>query len=170
MQDHRKDSVVRQGLLMAAMALVVLGGLVAVTNASPPAGVSRVEIGRGTYQDFKVRTDPKSPIQLQAKAKTPVDFVVRRHEYAVGATTGWHSHPGPVFITVTKGELVYYLFDDPDCTPHKVGAGQGFVDDGRGHIVRNESSEPAEDVSVILAPVGGSPRGELDAPGPHCTF
>jgi hypothetical protein len=84
--------------------------------------------------------------------------------------TGWHSHPGPVFITVTQGQLTYYLYDDPDCTPHVVSAGQGIVDDGSGHIVRNESGAAAQDVSVILAPVAGAFRGELTAPGPHCDF
>jgi len=44
------------------------------------------------------------------------------------------------------------------------------VDTGRGHIGRNETGQPAQDVSVIIAPVGGSFRGELDAPGPSCRF
>jgi hypothetical protein len=51
-----------------------------------------------------------------------------------------------------------------------VSAGHGFVDNGRGHIVRNESGQLAQDVSVIIAPVGGVFRGELDAPGPFCNF
>jgi Cupin domain len=161
---------VKKASLIAAMAVVTVGGLVAVTIASPPSGVTPTVLARGTYDDFKMKTDPESPIDLQAKAKSPVDFVVRRHDYAVGSTTGWHSHPGPVFITVTQGELTYYLYDDPDCTPHVVKAGQGIVDDGRGHIVRNESGQPAQDVSVILAPVAGAFRGELAAPGPHCDF
>jgi hypothetical protein len=33
-------------------------------------------------------------------------------------------------------------------------------------MVRNESGQPAQDVSVIFAPVGGAFRTELDAPGP----
>jgi hypothetical protein len=75
-----------------------------------------------------------------------------------------------VFITVTQGQLTYYLYDDPECTPHIVSAGQGFVDDGRGHMVRNESGQTAQDVSVIIAPVGLAFRGELDAPSPYCGF
>jgi hypothetical protein len=78
--------------------------------------------------------------------------------------------PGPVVITVTQGQLTYYEYDDPACTPHVVSAGHGFVDDGRGHIVRNESGQTAQDVSVIIAPVGGAFRGDLDAPGPYCGF
>ena len=35
---------------------------------------------------------------------------------------------------------------------------------------RNETDHPAQDVSVIIAPVAGAFRGELDAPGPYCDF
>jgi hypothetical protein len=75
-----------------------------------------------------------------------------------------------VFITVTKGTLTYYERDDPTCSPHVVTAGNGFVDDGVGHVVRNESGQPAQDISVITAPVGGAFRTNLDAPGPYCSF
>jgi hypothetical protein len=51
-----------------------------------------------------------------------------------------------------------------------VTAGHGYVDSGRGHLVRNETAETAVDISVILAPVGGAFRQELDAPGPFCGF
>ena len=156
--------------LLAATAMLALVGVVAVTQASSPSGVTPTVLARGTYDAFKVDTGHHQPVDLKAKAKSPLDIVVRQHDYAVGSTTGWHSHPGVVFITVTRGELTYYERDDPDCTPHIVRAGQGFVDDGHGHIVRNESGQTAQDISVITAPVGGSFRGELPAPGPHCDF
>ena len=156
--------------LLAAMTLLALAVSVAVTMASPPSGVTPTVLARGTYDAFKVKSSPNSPVDFKAKAKSPIDLVVRRHDYAVGSTTGWHTHPGPVFITVTVGQLTYYERDDPTCTGHVVLAGHGFVDNGRGHIVRNESGQPAQDVSVIIAPVGGAFRGELDAPGPYCGF
>jgi hypothetical protein len=156
--------------LLAPLVLLALVASVAVTKASPPVGVTPTLLARGTYEPFRVKAPRRSPVDFKAKARTPVDFVVRKHDYAVGSYTGWHSHPGPVFITVTQGRLTYYEYDDPACTPHVVPAGQGFVDDGGGHIVRNESGQPAQDVSVIVAPVGGAFRGELDAPGPYCDF
>jgi len=156
--------------LAAAITLVVLAAVAAVALASPPSGVTPTILARGTYDSFKVKSAPHSPVDLKAKAKSPVDIVVRKHDYAVGSYTGWHSHPGPVFITVTLGQLTYYEYDDPACAPHVVSAGHGFVDNGRGHIVRNESGQLAQDVSVIIAPVGGVFRGELDAPGPFCNF
>jgi hypothetical protein len=156
--------------LLAAMTLLALAVSVAVTMASPPSGVTPTVLARGTYDAFKVKSSPNSPVDFKAKAKSPIDLVVRRHDYAVGSTTGWHTHPGPVFITVTVGQLTYYERDDRTCTGHVVSAGHGFVDNGRGHIVRNESGQPAQDVSVIIAPVGGAFRGELDAPSPYCGF
>jgi hypothetical protein len=156
--------------LLAAMTLLTLAVSVAVTMASPPSGVTPTVLARGTYDAFKVKSSPNSPVDFKAKAKSAIDLVVRRHDYAVGSTTGWHTHPGPVFITVTVGQLTYYERDDPTCTGHVVSAGHGFVDNGRGHIVRNESGQPAQDVSVIIAPVGGAFRGELDAPSPYCGF
>jgi hypothetical protein len=159
-------------LTTTAVGITLIGSatLVGVTMASPPSGVSPTLLARGVYDDFKVRSVPASPVDFKVKAKSPVDVVVRRHDYAVGSHTGWHSHPGPVFITVTQGTLTYYLYDDPTCTPHTVTAPGGFVDDARGHMVRNESGQPAQDVSVIIAPTGGAFRGELGAPNPNCGF
>jgi hypothetical protein len=156
--------------LVTALALSALAAFVAITKAEPPSGVTPTLLARGTYDAFKVRSDQQGPIDFKAEAKSPIDIIVRQHDYAVGSTTGWHSHPGPVFITVTQGTLTYYEYDDPTCTPHVVTAGQGFVDTGRGHVVRNESGQPAQDISVITAPVGGTFRTNLAAPNPYCGF
>src|SRR5882724_10792173 len=109
--------------LLAAMTLLTLAVSVGVTMASPPSGVTPTVLARGTYDAFKVKSSPNSPVDFKAKAKSPIDVVVRRHDYAIGSYTGWHSHPGPVFITVTQGELTYYEYDDPTCAPHVVSSG-----------------------------------------------
>jgi hypothetical protein len=156
----------------AVVAIVLLGVTVfaAVTMASPPSGVTPTVLARGTFPKFFVSSFRPGGPNFAAFTASPIDIVVRRHDYLPGSTTGWHSHPGPVFITVTQGELTYYERNDPNCSPHVVSAGHGFVDNGHGHIVRNESGQPAQDVSVIIAPVGGAFRGELDAPSPYCGF
>ena len=116
-----KQSVV----LVAVIAVLALVGAVAVTKASPPSGVTPTILARGSYGAFTVKSAPHSPVNFKAKARSPIDLVVRRHDYVVGATTGWHSHPGPVFITVTQGQLTYYHYDDRSCSPHVVSTGQG---------------------------------------------
>jgi Cupin domain len=158
-------------LMAAAAALVALAAFVSVTKASPPSGVTPTILARGTYDSFNVRSNPHGSIDdYRARSHAPIDFVVRRHDYTAGGSTGWHSHPGPVFITVTQGQLTFYEADDPTCTPHVVSAGQGYVDTGQGHLGRNETNQPAQDVSVIAAPVGGVFRSELPAPNPYCGF
>ena len=152
----------------ASIALMAIGA--AIASASPASGVTPTVLARGSYDAFKVMANPDNGGLFKAEAKAPIDVVVRRHEYAVGASTGWHAHPYPVFITVVSGALTFYEYDDPSCTPTVVTAGQGYVDSGHGHIGRNESGQPAVDVSVIMAPVGAPFREELTAPGPHCGF
>ena len=143
--------------------------LISPAAAEPAVGVTPTVIGRATFDAFNLQSDPRA-MELSAQAKRPVDIVVRTHDYAPGSSTGWHSHPGPVFITITEGQVTFYERDDPTCTPKVVSKGQGYVDTGKGHIGRNESGAPAKDVTVIFAPVGQSFRGELDAPAPQCKF
>ncbi len=143
--------------------------LISPAAAEPAVGVTPNVIGRAKFDAFNLQSDPRA-MELSAQAKGPVDIVVRTHDYAPGSSTGWHSHPGPVFITVTEGQVTFYERDDPTCTPKVVSKGQGYVDTGKGHIGRNESGAPAKDVTVIFAPVGQSFRGELDAPAPQCKF
>ena len=160
----------RYSALAAGVAFVIAAAFVAVAVASPPSGVTPTVLARGTYDAFKVRSYPQGPGDFKAESKSATDIVVRQHVYAVGPSTGWHTHPGPVFITVVEGEVTFYERDDPTCTGKVVKAGEGYVDTGEGHIGRNESGQPARDVTVIIAPVGGSFRGELDAPSPNCNF
>ena len=142
----------------------------ALSLASTPVDVTPTVLGRGTFDAFKLRTPPGSLVDLKLEAKNPLDVVVRIHDYAINSSTGWHTHPGPVLITVVQGEVTFYEYDDPTCTPTVVSAGQGYLDTGHGHIGINESGQPAKDVTVIFAPVATPFRGELSAPGPYCAF
>jgi hypothetical protein len=154
----------------ALAATTLLTAAVAIASASPASGVTPTLLARGTYDSFKVMSYPDSGGLFKAEAKQPIDMVVRRHDYAAGGSTGWHQHPYPVFVTVLSGQVTFYDYDDPTCTPHVVTAGQGYVDSGDGHIGRNETGLPAVDISVIMAPVGAPFRQELTAPGPYCGF
>ena len=62
--------------------LFVFAACVMMTMASPAVGVTPTLIGRGTYDPFKVKSDPGSLVEFDAKAKSPVDIVVRTHDYA----------------------------------------------------------------------------------------
>lgn len=155
----------------AILGVAAIATYAMMTRAEPASGVTPTLIGRGTYDRFKINIAPgQAPFEFMAQAKPAVDMVVQTHDYGVGATTGWHTHPGPVFITVIQGQLTFYERDDPTCSPTVYSAGEGFVDTGHGHIGRNESGAPAKDVTVAIAPVGGAFRTDLPAPGAYCGF
>jgi quercetin dioxygenase-like cupin family protein len=155
-------------IAIASLSVMAIGAAIAM--ASAPSGVVPTVLARGSFDRFKVMSNPDNGGLFKAEAKGPIDMVIRRHEYAVNATTGWHANPYPVFITVISGTVTFYDYDDPTCTPTVVHAGEGYVDSGRGHLGRNESGQPAVDVSVIMAPVGATFRSELTAPNPNCGF
>src|SRR5579884_2306787 len=81
--------------LPGASCIALAMAFVTSVSASPPVGVTPTLIGRGTYEPFKVRTDHDSLVDFEAKAKSPLDIVVREHDYKPGSSTGWHTHPGP---------------------------------------------------------------------------
>jgi hypothetical protein len=158
------------GLLVLLISL----GYTAITWAGPAQGVTATVIGRATYGRFKVKTPEfeeehhaQGSLDFMAQAKPGMDMVVRSFDYAPGSTTGWHTHPGPVFINVISGTVTFYEVDDPTCTPRVVTAGQGYVDTGHGHIGRNESGSPAKDVTISIVPVG-TPQLRQDISGKYC--
>jgi len=141
------------------LCLVVSLAYTAITWAGPPQGVTATVIGRATYSRFKVESEREphhgqAGFEFEAKAKPGMDMVVRSFDYAPNSTTGWHTHPGPVFINVISGTVTFYEVDDPTCTPKVVTAGQGYVDTGHGHIGRNESGLPAKDVTISIVAEG----------------
>lgn len=141
--------------------------------ATTGSGTSSVLIGRGTFAGpIKVeREDEASRWEVELKSKTDLDVAVQTITFQPGGQSGWHSHPGPVLITVASGTMTFYDGDDPTCTPIVRTAGQGFVDGGGtdAHIARNESAAPATNVVVYLAPKGAPLRIDRPAPG-NCTF
>ena len=155
-------------LTAAAVAVVPLGALATMTFASPAQDVTPTSRARSTVPAFNGRSNPHGPVEFRAHASKKMDVFVRQHDYKPGGFTGWHTHPGPIFLQVKTGELVVYDYANP-CEGIKLTPGKGYVDTGRGHMVVNESAAPATDISVIMAPAEGGPfRGELDPPDVDC--
>jgi len=107
---------------------------------------------------------------VKVKATPALDIAVQRIAFQPGGQSGWHSHPGPVFISVVEGTMTFYESDDPNCTPTVRHAGEGFLDVGdHAHIARNETSDAATNVVTYLVPPGAALR--IDQPNPgNCPF
>jgi quercetin dioxygenase-like cupin family protein len=72
---------------------------------------------------------------------------VARFTIQPGVQFPWHTHPGPVLVTVTHGELVYVMAEG--CSEHVYPAGTAFVDPGRGMV--HTAYNPTEGETVIVA-------------------
>ena len=96
------------------------------------------------------------------------DFVVQDVALAPGGYSGWHSHPGPVLITVKEGTASWY---DADCVLQTYTAGMAFIEDAEAiHNVRNESAtQTLRLVNTYIVPTGVATRVDESAP-PQCGF
>ena len=118
------------------LVFVVLAG---AAIATPPLGiVSGVVQARGTLGEDQL-VNSKSGVHV--KTKGSADLVTQRIVIGGGGHTGWHSHPGPVLVTVKTGSLRLIYADDKSCQGTVYDAGDSFIDRGDAvvHVARNES-------------------------------
>jgi quercetin dioxygenase-like cupin family protein len=160
--------------LVGAASMAVLGALfvAATALATPQSGFMAAQQWKGVFDEIDVKTH-----QVKIKAKGTSDVYVTRNAIAPrtetdpGGQSGWHTHPGPSLIIVTAGEIMAYDGDDPTCTPTRYAAGEGFVDQGDGHVhlLRNETNAPAETVAIQILPKDAARRIDAVDPG-NCHF
>lgn len=172
MNRHRPRLLAATAALATVSALVLAAALIVVPAlATTPKGLMAEQVAMGRFGEINVKTHNFPPHKVKLKTKGNSDVYVIRNTFAAGGSSGWHTHPGPSLITVTKGQITAYEGDDPTCTPTVYGMGEGFVDPGDGHVhlLRNETTEPAETVAVQILPQGAERR--IDAPDPgNCPF
>ena len=156
----------RGAALLAGLVVLAVG---ATALASPIIGVQGTNLAVGAFETIEAKTlSPEWQARIDTKGAT--DVYVVENKIAPGGTFGWHSHPGPSIVVVKSGELTLYRGDDPTCTPTRVPAGSGFVDDGGDvHMVRNEGTVETVVYVTSLVP-SGAPR-RIDEPSPgNCPF
>jgi quercetin dioxygenase-like cupin family protein len=167
-------------LVGAALAAAMSG---AIVSATPGSGTTSTLLGRATFEAFDVSRQVKAPKEerehggrtiwkVKAEAEPALDIATQTITFAAGGQSGWHTHPGPVFISVIEGTMTFYEGDDPDCQPMVLHAGQGFVDghtDEHAHIARNETALPAKNLVTYFVPPGAAVRTDAPNPG-NCPF
>lgn len=152
----------------ALITVVAVLGLPLAALATPGFGVSVAFTERATLDGpVKAGIDDL----LKFKTQADIDIVSQSVTIAAGGHTGWHSHPGPVLVSVVGGPVKLYDGDDPSCTARTVPDRGSFVDKGSGHvhILRNEGSTAVTLYITYLLPVGALPRINVSDPG-NCSF
>ena len=118
---------------------VLAGAALATDPAGVISGSGNTEVlGRGTLGSDQI-VNSKSGIHI--KTKGSADLVTQRIVISGAGHTGWHSHPGPVLVTIAQGALRVIYADDASCQGTVYEAGDSFIDRGdeNVHIARNAS-------------------------------
>lgn len=150
----------------ALIAVSVIGASVMPSGAQepPPPIASEVLTGRAVFTDdidLKLKFKLDGQATGVVNAEDPSRTVVVRFTVQPGAQFPWHTHPGPVIVNVTEGELVYVAADD--CVEREYPAGTAFVDPGHGHV--HTAFNATDDVTVLMATLFEAPaQGPLLIP------
>jgi hypothetical protein len=156
---------------MVLGALVLLPIVSGIALATSGIGILSAPIhARGTHAEL-LNLHSKAGIKLQTKQS--VDFVTQQIVIAPGGTTGWHSHPGPVLVTVKSGALTLVYADDETCEGRTYQAGESFVDRGDEvvHTALNRSPVNLELWATYLVPGAPGTAPRIDEPSPGtCDF
>jgi mannose-6-phosphate isomerase-like protein (cupin superfamily) len=161
------------GLLLTAVTLVAAIS-VGRAGGTPSSGSQSTLLGRATFDGpINVRREREGEGEdwkVSVKARPALDVAVQSIVFQPGGQSGWHSHPGPVFISVVSGTMTFYEGDDSACEPIVRHAGEGYLDVGEhAHIARNETTEPATNIVTYFAPPGAALRIDQPDPG-NCHF
>ena len=161
---------------MGKVAIAFVAGLLVIASAAlatPGIGVISAPVhARGTLLE---RMKVHSEAGIKLKSKYPLDIVTQSISIAPGGSTGWHSHPGPVFVTVRAGALrIVYANDrrDRHCLGTTYNAGQSFIDRGDENVHTAYAVGPTgvELWATYLVPGAPNAPFRLDASEPgRCT-
>lgn len=136
-------------LLLWALLLSAPGWATAQADDPPPIAVELLT-GRAPFTDavdFDLNIGLRDGEPIQMSVSSPTHTVVARITVQPGAQFPWHTHPGPVFVNVAEGELVYVPASD--CIGRAYPAPNAFVDPGRGYT--HTAYNPTDGVTVLIA-------------------
>ncbi len=135
-------------------------------TAPPPAIFVEPLTGRHEFTDdvaAQIRLKPEGRSREVVNLHDASKMAVIRVTVQPGARFPWHTHPGPVLVAVTQGELVYVYADD--CVERRYPAGTAFVDPGFTNV--HFAFNPTAGEAVFVATFLGAPAtGPLTIPVP----
>ena len=158
--------------LVTGAAILGMAALPATPASSTPAsGFVATPVAAGDFgSNLDVKADKIEHWDLTLKAKDDTLTGINRVTVQPGGHSGWHSHPIPIFLTVTVGEIQWFDGSDPLCPPKTYHVGDSFVEPAnRIHNVVNATGSVAEFYAVRFNPAGIT--FFIDQPEPNnCAF
>ena len=150
----------------------VITVLMANAVATPPSTTIVAQTYRGTFaKDLNLETKFEDDVEVEIETEGPIELITQRLEAPVGATFGWHSHPGENVNVMAQGILT--LYHDEKCTKGiTYGVGSAFTTSpDQIHLARNLGTEPVVLFATYFAPKKTPPvpiRIDAPLPGPGC--
>ena len=141
----------RRGLKAAVAATLAVTGtltFMAATKNDPPAPdvVAKTLAASTTPADLDLRTKGPSDVEMFTLTVRP------------GGGSHWHTHQGPVLVSVTQGTLTVYRANGASCTKSTYKPGQAVLETpGVVHITRNEAKVPLVLHVISILPKGSDP-------------
>jgi quercetin dioxygenase-like cupin family protein len=137
-----------------AFGLIALRFAGATPNSGFPSFSSTFIAGPVTLDALEIKSETDS-YEIELKTKGSSQARVAQIHIEPGGHTGWHSHPGPVFVMITAGAMT---LEQADGSIAVYPAGTGFVEEpGHVNIGRNEADVDLELVAFFLTPLGAPP-------------
>jgi quercetin dioxygenase-like cupin family protein len=164
-------SAARPHRVLIAAAAVAAGVLACRETTTPQAKAVNIDpsstvgdgfkstlIARGNLGTFHMQSKFNG-YDVELKSHDNTDVAVANIGIAAGGSSGWHSHPGPVFVVVKSGTITHYGADNPGCAADVHGPGTSFTEQG-GHVHKatNQGAEAVVAVATFLAPPGAALR------------
>jgi quercetin dioxygenase-like cupin family protein len=161
-----KRSALAATAAVAGLAIITVGATGEAsdnqdTQAPPPIEIEVLSRHAAFPDDVSIQVKRKLPGQGAdvLNLKDAGHVVTARLVIQPGAQFPWHTHPGPVIVSVVEGDLVYQQASD--CVERTYGPQQAFVDPGtKIHTAWNPGGEGQETVLVATffgVPEGGAP-------------
>jgi quercetin dioxygenase-like cupin family protein len=150
--------------LLVAVSLVAVGMAAAVALATPGAGVTTTTF---VTADFNKTVHTNSDrVKFQTKDLTTVR--VQKLDWAAGAYSGWHHHPGVIIVTVQSGSVTVM---DSNCNTVTYGPGLPdgavFVEGGDAPL-QVTSDNGAVEYAMQVAPRANPPVFRIEDQPPAC--
>jgi quercetin dioxygenase-like cupin family protein len=144
-------------LATAATSVLVYGGTAHANPTPTPISIEVLTPRAAFTDDVSLQANLKldghgSKVIKSSNASRVVTTKVTMQP---GAQVPWHTHHGPVFITIGQGELTYVSSDD--CVSRVYPAETAFVERGHGHVQMIQST--GEGPAVFLATFFEVPEG-----------
>ena len=144
------------------------GSIAAAVGAEVVQPIALEVLSRAAFVDpltmtFRLKEEHATAV---VKADDPSDALVTRIVLQPGASTGWHTHPGPVIVTVVSGAVT--IIDGSTCSSRVFVAGEAFIDLGQGHAHVGENHTGAETIlyaTFLDVPADGGPTIPAENPG-----